>query len=114
MTYAIFSIGSRQFRAEPGVTLKLPKLEAEPGSKVTFDHVLLASDGKNVHAGKPVLKGAKVTVEGVRHGKGAKIRFYRFARRTGNRRHAGKRQQLTDVLITAVKYMPARGWRWTT
>src|SRR5207253_10444305 len=68
------SIGSRQFRAEPGVTLKLPKLEAEPGSKVTFDRVLLASDGKQVHAGKPVVKGAKVTVEVVRHGKGAKIR----------------------------------------
>src|SRR2546427_254959 len=56
MTYAIFSIGSRQFRAEPGVTLKLPKLEAEPGSKVTFDRVLLASDGKQVHAGSSLVK----------------------------------------------------------
>ncbi len=103
MTYAIFSIGSRQFRAEPGVTLKLPKLEAEPGSKVTFDHVLLASDGKHVHAGKPVVKGAKVTVEVVRHGKGPKIRIYRFARRTGYRRHAGHRQPFTEVRIADVK-----------
>ena len=103
MTYAIFSIGSRQFRAEPGVTLKLPKLEAEPGSKVTFDRVLLASDGKQVHAGKPVVKGAKVTVEVVRHGKGPKIRIYRFARRTGYRRHAGHRQPFTEVRIADVK-----------
>ena len=103
MTYAIFSIGSRQFRAEPGVTLKLPKLEAEPGSKVTFDRVLLASDGKQVHAGKPVVKGAKVTVEVVRHGKSAKIRIYRFARRTGYRRHAGHRQPFTEVRIADVK-----------
>jgi len=61
MTYAIFATGGAQFRAEPGVTIKIPLLEAEPGSKVTFDRVLLASDGKHVHAGKPVVKGAKVT-----------------------------------------------------
>src|SRR5437588_450726 len=63
MPYAIFSTGGAQFRAEPGVTIKVPLLAAEPGSKVTFDQVLLASDGKQVHAGKPVVKGAKVTAE---------------------------------------------------
>ena len=103
MTYAIFSIGNRQFKAEPGVTIKLPLLQAEPGSKVTFDQVLLASDGKHVHTGKPLLKGAKVTAEVVRHGKGEKIRIYRFARRTGFRRHAGHRQPFTEVRIADVK-----------
>jgi len=53
MTYAIFATGGAQFRAEPGVTIKIPLLAAEPGSKVTFDRILLASDGKQVHAGKP-------------------------------------------------------------
>jgi large subunit ribosomal protein L21 len=103
MTYAIFSIGSHQFRAEPGVTLRVPLLEADPGSKVTFDRVLLASDGTHVHAGKPELKGAKVTAEVVRHGKGKKIRVYRFARRTGFRRHAGHRQPFTEIKIADVK-----------
>ncbi len=103
MTYAIFSTGGRQFRAEPGVTIKVPLLEAEPGSKVTFDHVLLASDGTHVHAGKPVVKGAKVTAEVVRHGKGEKIKIYRFARRTGFRRHAGHRQPFTEIKIADVK-----------
>src|SRR5205809_681318 len=103
MTYAIFAIGSRQFKAEHGVTIKVPLLEGEPGSKVTFDRVLLASDGKNVQAGKPLLKGAKVTAEVVRHGKGEKIKIYRFARRTGYRRHAGHRQPFTEVKIADVK-----------
>jgi len=67
MTYAIFSTGGAQFRAEPGVTIKIPLLEAEPGSKVPFDRVLLARDGKHVHAGKPVVKGARVTAEDERH-----------------------------------------------
>src|SRR6266568_5609675 len=89
MTYAIFAIGSRQFKAEPGLTLKVPKLTAEPGSTVTFDRVLLTSDGKAVQTGAPLVQGAKVMAEVVRHGLGEKIRIYRFARRTGFRRHAG-------------------------
>jgi len=103
MSYAIFATGGRQFRAEPGRTIKIPLLEAEPGSKVVFDRVLLASDGKRVHAGKPVVEGAKVTAEVVRHGLEKKIRIYRFARRTGFRRHAGHRQRFTEVRIADVK-----------
>ena len=103
MTYAIFATGGAQFRAEPGVTIKIPLLEAEPGSKVTFDRVLLASDGKQVHTGKPVVKGAKVTAEVVRHGKDKKVRIFRFARRTGYRRHAGHRQDFTEIKIADVK-----------
>lgn len=103
MTYAIFSTGGKQFRAQPGATIKVPLLEAEPGTKVTFDRVLLASDGKRVHAGQPLVRGAKVTAEVMRHGKGKKIRVYRFARRTGFRRHAGHRQQFTEVKIADVK-----------
>jgi large subunit ribosomal protein L21 len=103
MTYAIFATGGGQYKAEPGVTIKVPLLAAEPGTKVTFDRVLLASDGKHVQAGKPVLKGAKVTAEVVRHGKGEKIKIYRFARRTGYRRHAGHRQRFTEIKIADVK-----------
>src|SRR5256885_13975206 len=87
MSYAIFSTGGAQFRAEPGVTIKVPLLEAEPGSKVTFDRVLLASDGKHVQAGEPGGKGAKGTAEGVRPGKGGKNKNFRVARRSGYRRH---------------------------
>jgi large subunit ribosomal protein L21 len=103
MTYAIFATGGRQFRAEPGATIKVPLLAADPGSKVTFDQVLLASDGEQVHAGQPTVRGAKVTAEVVRHGKDKKIKIFRFARRTGFRRHAGHRQQFTEVKIQDVK-----------
>jgi large subunit ribosomal protein L21 len=102
MTYAIFVSGGHQFRAEPGRTVQVPLLEAEPGAQVTFDRVLLTSDGKTVQAGQPVVRGAKVTAEVVRHGKGEKIRIYRFARRAGYRRHAGHRQPFTEVKIADV------------
>jgi large subunit ribosomal protein L21 len=103
MTYAIFTTGGQQFRAEEGVTIKVPLLAAEPGSKVTFDRILLASDGKHVETGKPTVKGAKVTAEVMRHGKGKKVRIFRFARRTGYRRKAGHRQDFTEVKIADVK-----------
>jgi large subunit ribosomal protein L21 len=103
MPYAIFVTGGGQYKAEPGVTIKVPLLAAEPGTKVTFDRVLLASDGKQVQAGQPVVKGAKVTAEVLRHGKGPKIRIYRFARRSGYRRHAGHRQSFTEIKIADVK-----------
>lgn len=102
MTYAIILTGGKQFRAEPGKTIQIPCLEAEPGARVTFDHVLLTSDGKKVHAGQPLVQGAKVTAEVVRHGKDKKVRIYRFARRSGYRRHAGHRQPFTEVKIADV------------
>src|SRR5437867_11119681 len=99
MTYAIFSTGGRQFRAEPGVTIKVPLLDATPGDEVSFDQVLIASAGKEVQSGKPHIKGAKVTAEAVRHGKDKKVRIVRFARRTGDGRHAGHRQHFTQIKI---------------
>jgi|SRR5690349_11903239 large subunit ribosomal protein L21 len=103
MSYAIFLAGGQQFRAEPGVTIKVPLLDAKPGDEVSFDQVLVASDGKSIQTGAPRLKGAKVTAEVVRHGKGKKIRIFRFARRTGYRRHAGHRQDFTEIKIADVK-----------
>jgi large subunit ribosomal protein L21 len=103
MPYAIFATGGAQFKAEPGRTLRVPRLAAEPGSTVTFDRVLLASDGNDVQTGTPVLKSARVTAEVVRHGKGKKLRMFRFTRRSGYRRHAGHRQDFTEIKIADVR-----------
>jgi len=102
MAYAIFATGGRQFRAEPGRTLRIPRVEAEPGSTVVFDRVLFASDGKRGKVGTPAVKGARVTAEVVRHGRGEKLRIFRFARRTGYRRHAGHRQDFTEIKISDI------------
>ena len=40
--YAIFRALGKQFRAEKGKTIRLPLMDAEAGSKVTFDEVLLS------------------------------------------------------------------------
>ncbi|HKI94827.1 MAG TPA: 50S ribosomal protein L21 [Gemmatimonadales bacterium] len=103
MSYAIFKAAGQQFRAEKGATVRVPLLKAEPGSKVTFDEVLLSSDGKKISAGQPTVKGAKVTAEVVRHGQDDKIYVFRFKRRKNYRRKTGHRADFTELKITDVK-----------
>ena len=103
MAYAIFKAAGQQFRAEKGITLKVPLLEGEPGTKLTFEDVLLSSDGEKIKAGAPMVKGAKVVAEIVRHGKGDKITVFKFKRRRNYRRKQGHRQQFTELKITDVK-----------
>jgi large subunit ribosomal protein L21 len=78
--YAIFRAQGKQFKAEKGKTIKLPRMEAEPGSKVTFDDVLLTSDGETIKTGTPTVKGAKVEAEVVGETKGEKIYVFKFKR----------------------------------
>jgi large subunit ribosomal protein L21 len=102
MTYAIIRTGGMQFRAEPGKTLRVPTIEAEVGANITFDEVLLGSDGTNVHTGAPLVSGAKVSGEIVRHGKGDKIVVFKFKRRKNYARKQGHRQPFTEVKINDI------------
>jgi large subunit ribosomal protein L21 len=101
--YAIFRALGKQFRAEKGKTIQLPLMEAEPGSKVTFDEVLLTSDGETIKAGTPLVKGAKVEAEVVGETKGEKLYIFKFKRRKNYRRKTGHRQHYTEVRITDLK-----------
>ncbi|MBL8980049.1 MAG: 50S ribosomal protein L21 [Gemmatimonadetes bacterium] len=101
--YAIFRAAGKQFRAEKGMTLELPLMDVEPGSTLTFDEVLLASDGTTITAGAPLVKGAKVTAEVVGLAKGPKLYIFKFKRRKNYRRKTGHRQKYTAVRITDVK-----------
>ena len=102
MTYAIIRTGGFQYRAEPGKTIRIPSLDAEVGSTVTFDEVLLGSDGNAVHAGAPLVAGARVTGEVVRHGKGEKIVVFKFKRRKNYARKQGHRQGFTEIKINDI------------
>jgi large subunit ribosomal protein L21 len=98
--YAIFRASGKQFRAEKGKTLRLPLMGAAAGAKVTFDEVLLASDGETIRAGTPLVSGAKVLAEVVGDGKEPKIYVFKFKRRKNYRRKTGHRQGYTEVRIT--------------
>jgi large subunit ribosomal protein L21 len=98
--YAIFRAAGKQFRAEKGKTLRLPLMEAAAGSKITFDEVLLSSDGDTIRTGAPLVSGATVEAEVVGEGKEPKIYVFKFKRRKNYRRKTGHRQRYTEVRIT--------------
>jgi len=102
--YAIFEAKGKQFRAEPDVTLRLPTLDAEPGDRVTFDHVLLAERDDQVIVGQPSLAGAAVATEVIRHGRGDKIVVFKMKRRKGYRRKQGHRQGFTEVRVVEIVF----------
>jgi large subunit ribosomal protein L21 len=102
MSYAIIKTGGKQFRAEKGVTLRVPTIVGEAGSKVEFKDVILGSDGKHVKTGTPLLKGAKVSAEIVKHGLGDKIVVFKFRRRKNYAKKQGHRQAFTEVRINEV------------
>lgn len=102
MTYAIFKAAGYQYRAELGEVLRLPSLDAESGSTVVFDDVLLgASDGETL-IGQPTLEGASVRAQVVRHGRADKVVVFRFKRRKNYRRKTGHRQGFTEVRVSEI------------
>jgi large subunit ribosomal protein L21 len=101
--YAIIKTGGKQFRAEPGQTIRIPTLEAEVGDTVTFEEVLLAGGDDEVTVGSPVLDGASVTGEVVRHGKAKKVIIFKWKRRKNYRRKQGHRQGFTEVRIGEIR-----------
>jgi len=100
--YAIFRALGKQFKAEEGAVLRVPRMDAEPGAKVTFDEVLLTADGDTIKAGTPLVKGAKVEAEILGERKDKKIFVFRFKRRKNVRKKTGHRQRFTEVRITGV------------
>ena len=102
--FAVIKTGGKQYRAEPGQTLWVEKLEGEAGTKVTFDQVLLVApgEGKDVSIGTPVVAGATVTGEIVEQGLGEKLVVFKFRRRKNYVRRTGHRQELTAVKIQSI------------
>jgi large subunit ribosomal protein L21 len=100
--YAIFRSGGKQFRAEPGATLRIPNVVAEPGETITFDEVLLGVNGGDLKVGAPLVSGAAITAEVLKHGKGEKIIIFKHKRRKNYRRKLGHRQQYTEIRVNEI------------
>jgi len=101
--YAVIKTGGKQYRVSNGDELKFEKLDGNVGDRVTFDRVLLTSDGENVHVGKPYLESSKVVGTITHQGKNKKIIVFKYKRRKGYRRKRGHRQDFTLVRIENIE-----------
>ena len=101
-TYAIVRTGGKQYRVEPGDTIRVESLPVEEGDTVELDDVLMLSTEDGVSLGTPRVDGAKVTAEVVGNGKGKKIVIFKYKAKTRYRRRNGHRQHYTDLKVTGI------------
>jgi large subunit ribosomal protein L21 len=105
MSSAIFRSGGQQYRVSTGDVLRLATISGDAGQDVVFDEVLALLGGSSsgeTTLGQPLVKGAKVTGQIVRHGRGEKLVVFKFRRRKRFKRKNGHRQNFTEVKITAI------------
>ena len=101
--YAVIESGGKQHRVIEGELIRVEKIEAETGSTIDFDRVLMVGEGETVKVGTPVVDGAKVSAEVVQHGRGDKVTILKFKRRKHHMKRQGHRQWFTEIKITAIK-----------
>jgi|SRR5690606_9487102 len=100
--YAIVEMAGQQFKVAKDQKVYVHRLQEEEGKKVTFDKVLLLEDGGNVTIGAPVIEGAAVEAQVVKHLKGDKVIVFKKKRRKGFKKKNGHRQYLTELLIQGI------------
>ena len=100
--YAIVEMAGQQFKVAKDQKVYVHRLQVEEGKKVTFDNVLLLSDGSNVTIGAPAIYGAAVEAKVVKHLRGDKVIVFHKKRRKGYRKKNGHRQSLTEIVIESI------------
>jgi len=102
--YAVIETGGKQYRAAEQTRLRVEKLEAEVGTEVRIDHVLLLSgDDGGVKIGHPYVSGAVVTAKVVRQGKGKKINGFTYKPKKNFHRRFGHRQLFTELVVQKIE-----------
>ena len=99
--FAIVKTGGKQYLVEPGLKLRVEKLDAEPGATVELPVLLLG--GEKTVVGTPVVEGASVVAEVLGHGRGKKILVSKFKAKVQYRRKKGHRQPYTELLIKEIR-----------
>lgn len=100
--YAVIQTGGKQYRVSEGDTLRVEKLDVEPGAAIGFDQVLMIGTADGVQVGTPLITGGLVSAEVVGQGRGRKIEVRKFRRRKHYHRCHGHRQYYTEIKITRI------------
>jgi len=97
--YAVVFSGGKQYKLQEGETVRVEKIPGKKGSSISFEKVLLYSDGRKVTVGRPFLDDIAVKAHIVEQGKAKKIIVFKYKRRKRYRRKQGHRQPFTAIQI---------------
>ena len=100
--YAIVEIAGQQFKVEKDQKYFVHQLEGKPGSKITFENVLLLDDKGKITVGSPSVNGVQVTAKIEQHLLGDKVIVFKKKRRKGYKVKNGHRQRLTEITVQEI------------
>ena len=100
--YAVIATGGKQYRVEEGDTLRVERLDAEEGTEIELDRILLVGDGDRIAIGKPFIESGKVAATVKGHGRHKKVKVVKFKRRKSYLRRHGHRQHFTELEIRSI------------
>ncbi|MCJ7553297.1 MAG: 50S ribosomal protein L21 [Ignavibacteriaceae bacterium] len=100
--FAVVDILGQQFKVTENTKYYVPRLKDEPESEVTFDKVLLFSDGKSTKIGSPSVKGVKVKAKVLEHLKDDKVIVFKKKRIISYKKKHGHRQHLTRIEVLKI------------
>src|SRR5919202_631874 len=96
-TYAIISVGGKQYRVREGERLLVDRVATDAGKTFHPDILFLGGDGNG-----QVSPSTTVTARVVGHVRGEKIRIGKYRPKKGYRRHTGFRSALTQIEIESI------------
>jgi large subunit ribosomal protein L21 len=96
-TYAIISVGGKQYRVTEGQRLTVDRLKHGAGSTFQPTVLLIGGDG-----GTDLSPSATVTARVVADIRGQKIRIGKYRPKNGYRKHTGFRASLTQIEIESI------------
>ena len=102
MSYAVITAGGKQHKVAVGDRIRVEKITAGVGDKVTFDEVLALQTEGGLQVGRPVLKGARVIGRVVEQDKAKKVLVFKKKKRKQYRRTRGHRQPFTAVVVEEI------------
>lgn len=103
MKSAVIKTGGKQYLVEEGTTLKIEKITAPEGKSTTFDQVLLTATDKTTKLGNPLVKGAQVQAQIVRHGRAPKVTGVKMKAKKRHKKYFGHKQHFTEIKVTKIK-----------
>ena len=101
--YAVIRDRGAQYRVEEGQTLDVALMDAEPGTQITLDEVLLVGGTDDLKIGAPLVANASVVAEVVGEARGEKIVVFKYKRKKRYRRRTGHRQDYTRLAIKEIR-----------
>jgi large subunit ribosomal protein L21 len=100
--YAVIKTGGKQYKVAESDVVRLERLAGAAGDAVAFGEVLVVGGDDGVTLGSPLVAGAQVAGEIVKHSRSARILVFKKRRRQNSKRSRGHRQDHTVVRITEI------------